>query len=217
MIGNSGALLHGFPDTTRDTTIFVRKAAANGRALVNALRELRFPLDDQQAQEIEQGKDFIQLRSGPFDMDIVFAPDGIETFDDAWSRGVEIDGIPVCSLDDIIERKRVANRPRDRELLPRLEAFRQYQRERTVRHKVPAGAVRRRIGNAGRPVTKTQRSRRTRALTPNAKFATRRRSLIRADQPQITAESVRTLNPRTDAIRSSWPLAALLDAEAHAQ
>ncbi len=136
VIGKSGALLHGFPDTTQNTNIFVHKAAANGRALVNALRELRFPLDDRQAQEIERGKDFIQLRSGPFDMDIVFAPDGIETFDDAWSRGVEIDGIPVCSLDDIIESKRAANRPRDRESLPRLEGFRQYQRERTVRHKV---------------------------------------------------------------------------------
>ena len=139
VIGKSGALLHGFPDTTQDTDIFVRKTAADGRTLVNALRELQFLLDDRQGREIEQGKDFVQLRSGPFDMNIVFAPDGIEEFDDAWSRSVEIDSIPVCSLNDIIESKRAANRPRDRESLPRLEAFRQYQRERTgtVHRKLP--------------------------------------------------------------------------------
>ena len=37
----------------------------------------------------------------------------------AWCSGGEIDGIPVCSLDDIIASKRAANRPRDRESLPR--------------------------------------------------------------------------------------------------
>ena len=135
VIGKSGALLHGFPDTTQDTDIFVRKTAADGRALVNALRELQFVLDDQQARKIEQGKALIQLRTGPFDMNVIFTPDGIEGFDDAWSRGIEIENIPVCSLDDIIESKRAANRLRDRESLPRLEAFRQYQRERTVDRK----------------------------------------------------------------------------------
>ncbi len=67
---------------------------------------------------------------------IVSAPDGIEGFDDAWSRGVDIDGIGACSLHDIIERKRSANRPRDRASLPRLEAFRQYLREAGVRHRL---------------------------------------------------------------------------------
>jgi hypothetical protein len=32
---------------------------------------------------IERGKDFVQIRSGPFDLDLVFAPDGIERFDEA--------------------------------------------------------------------------------------------------------------------------------------
>jgi len=31
-------------------------------------------------EEVRRGKDFIQLRNGPFDMDLVFAPDGIERF-----------------------------------------------------------------------------------------------------------------------------------------
>lgn len=40
-IGKSGAILLGFPDTTQDADIFVKKDAANGRALVAALRPLR--------------------------------------------------------------------------------------------------------------------------------------------------------------------------------
>ena len=60
------------------------------------------------------------------DVDLVFAPDGIEDFDGAWSRHIEVEGFPVCHLDDIIASKAAANRVRDRESLPRLRAFRQY-------------------------------------------------------------------------------------------
>jgi len=94
--------------------------------VVAALRELGFALSDTQAAEIERGKDFVQLKSGPFDLDLVFAPDGIETFEEAWRRHVEVEGFPVCHLDDIIASKAAANRIRDRESLPRLRAFRDY-------------------------------------------------------------------------------------------
>ncbi len=56
----------------------------------------------------------------------VFAPDGIERFDDAWRRRVDVEGFPVCHLDDIIASKAAANRVKDRESLPRLRAFREY-------------------------------------------------------------------------------------------
>jgi hypothetical protein len=125
-LGKSGAILLGFPDTTQDADIFVEKNAANGRAAVAALRELGFALTEAQATEIEAGKDFVQLKNGPFDVDLVFAPDGIATFADAWRRHVEVEGFPVCHPDDIIASKEAANRVRDREALPRLKAFREY-------------------------------------------------------------------------------------------
>jgi len=125
-IGKSGAILLGYPDTTQDADLFVDRSPENGRALVAALRELGFALTDPQAAEIERGKDFIQLMSGPFDLDLVFAPDGIERFEDAWARRVEVEGFPVCHLDDIIASKAAANRARDRESLPRLRSFREY-------------------------------------------------------------------------------------------
>lgn len=125
-IGKAGAILLGFPDTTQDADLFVEKTAMNSGALVSALRELGFALSDSQAAEIERGKDFVQLKNGPFDIDLVFAPDGIDSFTGAWRRHLEIEGFPVCHLDDIIASKEAANRVRDRETLPRLRAFRDY-------------------------------------------------------------------------------------------
>lgn len=125
-IGKSGAILLGYPDTTQDADLFVEKNEANGLAATRALRELGFALTDVEADEIRRGKDFVQLKNGPFDLDLVFAPDGIETFEEAWKRRVEIEGFPVCHPDDIIRSKEAANRVKDRESLPRLRAFRDY-------------------------------------------------------------------------------------------
>ena len=125
-IGKSGAILLGYPDTTQDADLFLEKAEGNGAAATLALRDLGFPLTETQAEEIRRGKDFIQLKNGPFDLDLVFAPDGIETFEAAWARHVDVEGFPVCHPDDIIRSKEAANRVKDRESLPRLRAFRDY-------------------------------------------------------------------------------------------
>ena len=99
-IGKSGAILLGFPDTTQDADLFVDKSQVNGQRLVSALKELGFTLSDELTAEILRGKDFVQLKNGPFDLDLVFALDGIERFDDAWSRRVEVHGFSVCHRDD---------------------------------------------------------------------------------------------------------------------
>ena len=129
-IGKSGAILLGFPDTTQDADLFVERTPDNGAALVAAIRELGFDLTDDQAAEILRGKDFVQLKNGPFDLDLVFAPDGIERFADAWARHVDVEGFPVCHPDDIIASKAATGRVKDRESLPRLKAFRDYWAQR---------------------------------------------------------------------------------------
>jgi len=129
-IGKSGAILLGYPDTTQDADLFVEKTAANTAAAAGALRDLGFELTDDQAAEIARGKDFVQLKNGPFDLDLVFAPDGIESFEQAWRRRIDVEGFPVCHLDDIIRSKEAAGRVKDREVLPRLRAFRDYWLER---------------------------------------------------------------------------------------
>jgi hypothetical protein len=128
-IGKSGAILLGYPDTTQDADVFVEKNAANCESLVQALREAGFELTDGQAEEVRRGKDFIQLKNGPFDLDLIFAPDGIERFGDAWARRVEVQGFPVCNIDDIIRSKKATNRQKDRESLPRMLKFRDWLKE----------------------------------------------------------------------------------------
>lgn len=128
-LGKSAAILLGFPDTTQDVDVFPKKSPENGQALVEALREVGFALTEEQAGDIVRGKDFVQLKNGPFDLDLVFAPDGIESFEAAWGRRLEVEGFPVCHPDDIIASKQAANRVKDRETLPRLLAFRDYWKE----------------------------------------------------------------------------------------
>ena len=130
-LGKSGAILLGFPDTTQDADIYVERTAENCRALAAALRALGFHLTEEQTAEIERGKDFIQLKNGPFDLDLIFAPDGIDRFEDAWRRRVEVEGFPVCHLDDIIASKAATNRQKDRESLPRLRSFREWWLQRS--------------------------------------------------------------------------------------
>src|ERR1051325_4516153 len=69
-LGKSGAILLGFPDTTQDADLFVEKTQANGAAIPAALRELGFSLTDGEVADLQRGKDFVQLKNGPFDLDL---------------------------------------------------------------------------------------------------------------------------------------------------
>ncbi len=125
-IGKFGAILYGYPGTTQDIDIFPLKQKSNCEKLVNALRELGFHLDTTLKEAILKGKDFIQIRGGPFPLDIIFEPDGIDSFKDANKRSTLIGGLFLCaSMDDIIESKKAAGRQRDQEELPRLELFKE--------------------------------------------------------------------------------------------
>ena len=103
-IGKSAAILLGFPDTTQDADLLLLRTPENCRAILLVLQELGFALTDSLVAEIERGKDFVQLKNGPFDVDLIFAPDGIECFEDAWKRHMEVEGFPVCHIDDVIAR-----------------------------------------------------------------------------------------------------------------
>jgi hypothetical protein len=130
-IGKSGAILLGYPSTTQDVDVYPRKDEDNGRRIVAALKEIGFELDTELEQEIIRGKDFVQIKSGPFDIDLVFAPDGIESYDAAKSRMDVSTGFPVLNIRDIIASKRAARRAKDAVELPLLEAFREvYERRK---------------------------------------------------------------------------------------
>lgn len=124
-IGKFGAILYGYPGTTQDIDIYPSKSRSNCEKLVNALGDLGFACDAILRDAILTGKDFIQIRGGPFPLDIIFAPDGIGSFEEAQTRAQTIDDLYRCaSIDDIIESKRAAGRQRDKEEIPRLLLFR---------------------------------------------------------------------------------------------
>ena len=123
-IGKSAAILLGYPGTTQDVDVFPAKSAENGQRIVKALLELGFALDGSTQAEIIRGKDFVQLKDGPFDLDLIFAPDGIESFAEAKSRYVQEDIFPVANLRDIIASKKASGRMKDRLDLHLLELFR---------------------------------------------------------------------------------------------
>jgi len=127
--GKSGAILLGYSDTTQDVDLYVDKQRENCQKLVAALLEIGFRLTDREQEDVRRGKDFIQIRNGPFDLDLIFAPDGIERFDDAWMRHVERHGFPIANIDDIVGSKQAANRQKDKESLPRLLSFREWLRK----------------------------------------------------------------------------------------
>jgi hypothetical protein len=130
-IGKSGAILLGYPSTTQDVDVYPRKDEENGRCLVAALKDLGFDVDAKLEQEIVGGKDFVQIKTGPFDIDLVFAPDGIESYEGAKKRMDVSSGFPVLNIRDIIASKRAARRAKDAVELPLLEAFREvYERRK---------------------------------------------------------------------------------------
>lgn len=100
-LGKSGAILLGYPGTTQDVDVYPRKDRENGQRIVAALADLGFDLDEELREEILSGKDFVQIKSGPFDIDLVFAPDGIENYSEAKKRVDLSSGFPVLNIRDI--------------------------------------------------------------------------------------------------------------------
>jgi hypothetical protein len=123
-IGKSGAILLGYPGTTQDVDVFPRRSPENGRRIVAALRKVGFEINSELERDIVAGKDFVQIKTGPFDVDLVFAPDGITNFDEAETRGLTEGIFRVANLRDIIASKRATGRRKDKIELPLLESFR---------------------------------------------------------------------------------------------
>jgi hypothetical protein len=123
-IGKSGAILLGYPGTTQDVDVFPARTPENGRRIVTALRNIGFEINPELESEIISGKDFVQIKNGPFDVDLVFAPDGIADFADAKARGLTEGIFQVANLRDIIASKRASGRKKDWIELPLMEDFR---------------------------------------------------------------------------------------------
>ena len=132
-IGKSAAVLMGYPAITQDVDVFVPRNLENSRRIVRALRKVDFDIVPTVEQAILRGDDFVQIKGGPFDIDIIFAPDGISSFADAKSRSITLSEFKLANLRDIIASKRATGRDKDLMDLSYLERFRQeYEKNNPV-------------------------------------------------------------------------------------
>jgi len=122
-IGKSGAILLGYPGSTQDVDVFPEKSPENIQRVIRAVIALGFGLDETLKSEILRGQAFVQLKNGPFDLDLIFAPDGIASYAAAKSRSVNEGIFPVANLRDIIASKKATDRVKDRLDLHLLELF----------------------------------------------------------------------------------------------
>lgn len=123
-IGKSGAILLGYPDTTQDVDVFLPRSRENAGRVLRALAALGFQLDPALTVSILAGSEIVLMKAGPFALDLIHAPDGIESYEAAKARSTIQDGrFPVTALRDIIASKRAAGREKDLADLRRLESF----------------------------------------------------------------------------------------------
>jgi hypothetical protein len=128
-IGKGAAVLLGFPMLTLDIDVFADRTPQNCQRIVGALRRVGFVLNPKTEAAIIAGDDFVQIQTDPFDVDIIFAPDGIPSFRAAKERALVLEGMHIANLRDIIASKRASGREKDFLDLEYLERFRQeYER-----------------------------------------------------------------------------------------
>lgn len=124
LIGNAAAALHGAPVTTLDFDFFFRDTPGNRKKLIAFARELGaivlrpyYPA----SSLFRVTDDALVLQA-----DFLGVIHGLRSFEGVRRRAqtLEIGGqrLQVASLEDIVKSKKAANRPKDRAVLPVLEA-----------------------------------------------------------------------------------------------
>ena len=138
VIGGFAAVVRGSSLPTRDIDVIPSRERSNldrlGRALTRMNAMIRVS-GDPVPTKIDGGflanmPHMLNLVTDFGEMDLTFAPAGNAGDFDGWSRGATSEEIEeglmvlVASLDDIIDSKRAANRPKDQMALPYLESLR---------------------------------------------------------------------------------------------
>lgn len=148
LVGGFAAVLYGSRRPTEDIDIAPATSADNLHRLSQALRELdaRIRVDgvteglafDTSAEAL-RGVTMLNLRTAYGDCDLTFSPAGFrhgyrDLIAGASERRIGDITVKVAALDDIIRSKAAANRPKDQEALPELEALSRRLRLGDQRH-----------------------------------------------------------------------------------
>ena len=137
LVGGMAAILYGSPTVTSDADIVPSPDPENLKRLSSCLGDLTarirsladpegIPFDPH--PDLLASMSMLNLTTRCGDLDLTFTPQGTGGYADLIDRAVlfEIDDliVTVASLDDVIHSKRAADRPKDRAVLPLLEALR---------------------------------------------------------------------------------------------
>lgn len=124
LVGNAAAALQGAPVTTVDFDFMFRKTSRN----LARLRALARSLDAVILKPYYPASDLFRVTNDGLGLqaDFMAALDGIRSYEALRARALAItvdrSRLLVADLGDVIRSKRAANRPRDRAILPVLEA-----------------------------------------------------------------------------------------------
>jgi predicted nucleotidyltransferase len=134
LIGNAAAALQGAPVTTDDIDFLIRRTPRNA----GKIRVFAQKLDGIIERPAYPLSDFwrISSRKGtPIQIDLATSIHGIRSFESLRSRADQIDVngeiATVAHLADVIKSKRAADRPKDRAVLPVLEATLREKNQKT--------------------------------------------------------------------------------------
>jgi len=126
VIGATAFPVHGYSRSTLDVDIFIRPDPANAERVLDALREFGYDVTDLTIEDLLSFK--ILLRQYLVEADIHPFVTGI-TFDRVWRNKVcNLYGqtpTAFASLDDLIQMKQAANRPKDQDDLKYLLAIKE--------------------------------------------------------------------------------------------
>ena len=126
LIGGVSAVFQGFDSVTKDVDLYIKNEKENNKKVVEALKSLNFDLTGIE-EDILKGADFCQL-DDPMPLDLLYAPDGFESYREAEKYKIVKDGIPCLSIEGIIKSKSSANRKKDRVTIPALKDFLEFSK-----------------------------------------------------------------------------------------
>lgn len=116
VIGAQALPVHGYTRNTTDLDLFIRPEPANAARVIEALREFGYDVSDLTVEDVLTYK--VLLRQYALESDIHPSVTGID-FDQVWKNRVSnlFGDTPAsfASLDDLIQMKQAANRPKDQE------------------------------------------------------------------------------------------------------
>lgn len=144
LIGGLASVVHGSSLPTQDVDLVPARYAQNLERLARALRRMNAMIrtsDDPVPAPIDAGflanmPVMLNLVTDLGDLDLTFTPAGGLGGFEEWSvRALQVQiaadvSVLVAALDDIIDSKRAADRPKDRIALPYLESLRDELRNR---------------------------------------------------------------------------------------